>query len=214
MYRVVLIVDFTPFSFSLTRFLGKTLLIQKVFVSIEESLMPAEDHSLNPEFVIINLNDIDSKYEILKNLKTIYPKANIIVVSKNLSQNTIVNIIGQGVTGLYHEEDDVFFNDKFINTLIHVKLLGCHISRLFVTHLFDYINHNNLNIATKILTKRQNQIVDLLMQGHSYQSIADHLELSINTIRKHISILYKKLDINDKTGLFNLKNNAIIKLSA
>lgn len=214
MYRVVLIVDFTPFSFSLTRFLGKTLLIQKVFVSIEESLMPAEDHSLNPEFVIINLNDIDSKYEILKNLKTIYPKANIIVVSKNLSQNTIVNIIGQGVTGLYHEEDDVFFNDKFINTLIHVKLLGCHISRLFVTHLFDYINHNNLNIATKILTKRQNQIVDLLMQGHSYQSIADHLELSINTIRKHISILYKKLDINDKTGLFNLKNNSSIKLSA
>jgi DNA-binding CsgD family transcriptional regulator len=71
-----------------------------------------------------------------------------------------------------------------------------------------------MNVVTKNLTKRQNQIVDLLMKGHSYQSIADQLELSINTIRKHISILYKKLDINDKTGLFNLKNNTNIKLSA
>jgi hypothetical protein len=68
-------------------------------------------------------------------------------------------MIGQVVTDLYHEEDDVFFNDKFVNTLINVKRLGYQISRLFVTHLFDYINHSNMNVVTKNLTKRQNQIV-------------------------------------------------------
>jgi DNA-binding NarL/FixJ family response regulator len=214
MYKVVLIVDFTPFAFSLTRFIGKTLQIQKVFVSIEEALVPTEDDKHNPDFIIINLSEINLTTEVFNHLKGNYPNASIILISKNLTQNSIVNIISQGVTGLYHEEDDVFFTDKFINTLIHVKLIGCHISRLFVTHLFDYINHSNMNVVTKNLTKRQNQIVDLLMKGHSYQSIADQLELSINTIRKHISILYKKLDINDKTGLFNLKNNTNIKLSA
>ena len=214
MYRVVLIADFTPFAFSLTRFSGKTLQLQKVFVSIEEAISALDGDNLNPEFVIINISEINSKHEQLKSLKLNYPRASIIVISSNQGMDFTINMIGQGVTGLYHEEDDVFFNDKFVNTLIHVKLLGCHISRLYTMHLFDYVNQSNLNFATNILTIRQNQIVDLLMKGHTYQSIANQLKLSINTIRKHISILYKKLDINDKTGLFNLKNNSNIKISA
>jgi hypothetical protein len=54
------------FVFSLTRFIWKTLQIQKVFVSIEEALSPLVAHNLNTEFVIINISEINLKYEQLK----------------------------------------------------------------------------------------------------------------------------------------------------
>jgi len=81
MYKVVLIVDFTPFAFSLTTFIGKTLQIQKVFVSIEEALVPTEDDKHNPDFIIINLSEINLTTEVFNHLKGNYPNASIILIS-------------------------------------------------------------------------------------------------------------------------------------
>lgn len=54
------------------------------------------------------------------------------------------------------------------------------------------------------LTARQKQIVDGLIDGQSYQSIADLNHISVETVRDHIKKIYKKLQINSRNELVRL----------
>jgi DNA-binding CsgD family transcriptional regulator len=50
-----------------------------------------------------------------------------------------------------------------------------------------------------ILTDRQKEILEKLVDGKSYQTIAGELFVSIETVRSHVKKLYKVLHVNNKT---------------
>jgi DNA-binding NarL/FixJ family response regulator len=49
------------------------------------------------------------------------------------------------------------------------------------------------------LTKREEEILDELVKGNSYKSVADHLFISIHTVRFHIRSIYEKLQVHSKS---------------
>lgn len=51
------------------------------------------------------------------------------------------------------------------------------------------------------LTPQEQNLCELLVQGKSYQQMADELIISINTVRYHIKNLYLKLDVNSRAAL-------------
>jgi DNA-binding NarL/FixJ family response regulator len=55
------------------------------------------------------------------------------------------------------------------------------------------------------LTQREQHILDDILDGKSYKMIADHRNISINTVRMHIKNIYRKLKINSKGELFKLR---------
>lgn len=56
----------------------------------------------------------------------------------------------------------------------------------------------------KVLTGRENEIVDLLLKGRTYKMIAEELYLSENTVKTHIKNIYSKLGIKSKTELIRM----------
>ncbi len=48
------------------------------------------------------------------------------------------------------------------------------------------------------LTNREEEVLQLLAKGYSYQEIADKLTITENTVRTHIRSLYGKLDVNNR----------------
>jgi DNA-binding NarL/FixJ family response regulator len=49
-----------------------------------------------------------------------------------------------------------------------------------------------------VLSTRQNEILQLLAQGHSYKSCANLLEVSVDTIRFHVRNIYERLHVNSR----------------
>jgi DNA-binding NarL/FixJ family response regulator len=49
------------------------------------------------------------------------------------------------------------------------------------------------------LTPQEVRLLALLAEGHSYQTAADQLEISINTIRNYIRSIYEKLHVHSKS---------------
>lgn len=55
--------------------------------------------------------------------------------------------------------------------------------------------------STSSLSERQKEIVRALVAGMSYKMVADHLGISIDTVRSHIKKIYQTLEINSKGEL-------------
>jgi DNA-binding NarL/FixJ family response regulator len=52
--------------------------------------------------------------------------------------------------------------------------------------------------AQNLLSGRQREILALLQQGHSYDDIGTALDLSVNTVRSHLRIIYERLGAASK----------------
>jgi DNA-binding NarL/FixJ family response regulator len=51
----------------------------------------------------------------------------------------------------------------------------------------------------KSLTVREQEILRLLAKGYMYKEIADHLAISMSTVRTHIGAVYEKLHVHSRT---------------
>lgn len=58
--------------------------------------------------------------------------------------------------------------------------------------------------GSSILTKREREVLRLILNGHSSQSIAGKLEIALRTVKLHRQNLYQKLDISSQAELFYL----------
>ena len=54
----------------------------------------------------------------------------------------------------------------------------------------------------KLLSEREREIVALVLQGHSTESIAGRLDISPGTVKIHRRNIYRKLGIGTQAGLF------------
>jgi len=70
-------------------------------------------------------------------------------------------------------------------------------------------NHDNEKIAK--LTKREAEILVLIADGLYNKEIGNALNISERTVKNHISSIFKKLEISDRTqaAVFAIKNNLV-----
>lgn len=60
-----------------------------------------------------------------------------------------------------------------------------------------FIDHERLDV----LTNREKEIAQLLIQGYTRKEICNRLSISINTLKTHIRHIYRKLDVTSKESL-------------
>lgn len=51
------------------------------------------------------------------------------------------------------------------------------------------------------LTKKESDILDLLVKGYNNKEICDKMVISSNTVKKHILNIYRKLNIKNRVQL-------------
>ena len=69
-------------------------------------------------------------------------------------------------------------------------------SRYSLEHAIDTFDSN-------VLTPREKEITGLVLQGYSSKAIAEHLSISVGTIKVHRKSIYLKLDISRESELFS-----------
>jgi DNA-binding NarL/FixJ family response regulator len=57
------------------------------------------------------------------------------------------------------------------------------------------------------LTKRENEIYELILLGQSNQKIGDDLFISINTVKTHVARILTKRKANNRIELITNQNN-------
>jgi DNA-binding CsgD family transcriptional regulator len=59
------------------------------------------------------------------------------------------------------------------------------------------------NADTTVLTRREKMILEKLAQGKIYKEIGKELDISPETVRKHVYHIYEKLHVNNRVEAVN-----------
>lgn len=167
------------------------------FTSYES--IPDDFNILNADILItdIQLPGING-IEGLKRLKKIHSNLIAVVITVHEDSEYVFDALCAGAVGYLVKNVDPL---NLINSLEQVKKGGAPMSAKIARKVVESFNSPSPN--EKVLTKRENEVLQLLAIGKSYPSIAKELFISLNTVKGHAKNIYGKLQLNSKQDIID-----------
>jgi DNA-binding NarL/FixJ family response regulator len=134
-----------------------------------------------------------SGIDCVKILKDVAPEIDIIMLTIQADESSIFESLRAGAVGYLVKN---IFPSKLLNSIKEVKNGGSPMSSGIARKVVSSFNSFRKPAAN--LTKREQEVLDLLCKGKSYKVIADELFISPDTVRYHLKNIYKKLQVNSK----------------
>jgi DNA-binding NarL/FixJ family response regulator len=155
-----------------------------------------------PQITDLVLMDIGlpgmSGIEGVEYLKEKYPDILIVMCTVHEDSEEIFQAICAGAVGYLTKRTSPA---ELINSLIDAYNGGSpmtpSVARKVINSFQNVKTHNGENTITE-LNKREQQILNLMAQGKSYNSIADEVCLSIDGVYYHIRHIYEKLHVHSR----------------
>ncbi|MBN1408874.1 MAG: response regulator transcription factor [Calditrichaceae bacterium] len=132
-----------------------------------------------------------------KLIKAKYPDINLIVFTVYHDSDKIFQSLCAGASG-YLLKNAPFSEIKQAITIVHEG--GASMSPQIARNVIDFFQGPKRK-PDSVLTDKEREIVMGLVDGMSYQMIADQSYISIETVRSHIKSIYKKLQVHSKAEL-------------
>jgi DNA-binding NarL/FixJ family response regulator len=142
--------------------------------------------------------------ESIRELCNHYPGISIIIHSVADDYDTIFFCLCNGAQSYLTKGESL---DKVKETILTTFQGGSQMSVEIARKVVDYFTRIKADRSIpddSSLNDREKDIIRLIVEGKSYKMVASELNISINTVRKYIKSIYRKLNINTKIELANI----------
>lgn len=177
--------------------------ITKEVARCDEIIKAVEE--TKPDILLLNLSMISiMDKHIIKSLCEGYSNScKIIVLSEDANSSSLDTLLNWGVAGYLSKCDSaLFLKDAIRKVLLQGKYLpnGGKIAK-----------NKKIREKKSVLTEREMDIIRLLAEGMKNNEIAKRLFLSEKTVKNHLTNIFKKLKLNDRTQvlIYAIKNNLV-----
>jgi DNA-binding NarL/FixJ family response regulator len=142
--------------------------------------------------------------ESIRELCSYYKGVSIIIHSVADDYETIFFCLCNGAQSYLTKGESL---DKVKETILTTYNGGSQMSVEIARKVVDYFSRIRVETSNPDdsgLNDREKDIVRLIVEGKSYKMVASQLGISINTVRKYIKSVYRKLNINTNIELANI----------
>ncbi len=202
MYNILIVEDH-----ALIRFGLKTAFETKEFINEIYETSNGEDavnivKNKNIDAVIMDLGlPLMNGIEATKIIKAIKNDIKIIILTSHSSEEEVINSIKAGARA---------YCSKDINpeTLAYIVLSVINGDLWFDSKVSDIVINalsnnrkilNNENMDNYNLTDREKDVIEYLCEGLTNSEISKLLDVSVNTVKVHVSSIIQKLGVEDRT---------------
>lgn len=165
---------------------------------------------VKPDILLLDINMPKMNgIEVLEELKARKDPVKVLVLTVHSEVEYLVKAVDIGANGYILKDsgsaelkqaiESIINNDTYIQP----SLIPALNSRL--------INRDVDKEKLKTLTKREVEILAQVASGMFNKEIANNLDISERTVKNHISNIFKKIDVSDRTqaAVFAIRNNII-----
>lgn len=151
-----------------------------------------------PEVIIMDINlPGKSGIEGVEEVKRTFPDVKVIMLTVFEDEEKIFAAIKAGADGYLLKKDSP---QKVLDSIEDVKEGKSSMNGIIARKVLEYFHKKPTikNPDEYSLTKRENEVLELLMDGLTYKEIADKCFISVQTLNSHIKNIYTKLGVHSR----------------
>jgi DNA-binding NarL/FixJ family response regulator len=196
--RTDLVEDDPAFAETLREYLdmGKTIACQNVYHSAEAALRGIK--AAPPEVLLVDINlPRMNGVELVARVKTICPAVLCVILTLYEESALIFEALKAGACGYLLKRTPP---QDIVNAIEQVRAGGSPMSPQIARHVVGFFHAMPAaRVRMENLTEREREVLALLSKGFLYKRIADHLHVSLDTVRFHVRKIYEKLHVHSRT---------------
>ena len=161
----------------------------------------------HPDVLLLDINMPNKDgLEVLKDIKNQGIRQKVLILTIHNEVEYLLRAIEIGVDGYVLKDSNSAVLKKAINTIWNGET---YIQASLVPYL--KLKMNKKEKALNDLTRRETEVLRLLARGMFNKEIADQLSISEKTVKNHVSSIFKKINVSDRTqaAVYAIKNNYI-----
>ncbi len=152
-----------------------------------------------------NMNGLD----VLKELKARKSKVKVLVLTVHNETEYLMKAVDIGINGYVLKDSESAELKKAIRAIMDGET---YIKPSLIPALnAKRLERNEDEKKIDSLTRRELEVLKLLAIGMYNKEVAEKLEISERTVKNHVSNIFKKLEVTDRTqaAVFAIRNNLI-----
>ena len=165
---------------------------------------------LSPDILLLDINMPNMNgIEVLKKMKEEDKLVKILLFTAYQKTDFLLQAFDLGVDGYILKKS----NSKELKKAINIIISGDSYIQPSLLPLLNsrLISRNLEQKKIKLLTKREMEILIQVAGGMFNKEIAINLNISERTVKNHLSNIFKKIDVSDRTqaAVFAIRNNIV-----
>ena len=162
-----------------------------------------ELQNLAPDVILMDIQLQDMLgITIINDFKTHLPNSQFIMCTSFEDDEKIFSSFQAGANGYLIKGESM---DKILSSIREIYSGGAPMTFSIAKKVLQYFQKPKRNCDhLHDLTKTELEVLEFLSRGFQYKEIADQKFISIDTVKKHINNMYRKLQVNNKVEAINV----------
>lgn len=205
--RIAIVDDKQPNRVSLSERLSAVHAYELVFMAVNGDdfldKMKTSQHSARPQIVLMDIDmPIMDGIETVKRSSQLYPEVKFLMVTIFDDDEKIFEAIKAGASGYLLKDETGLAISEAIKEVLEFG--GAPMSPRIARKAMNLLMNASIPAEKKAeadqyeLSSREMDILKLMVDGCDYKQVADKLNISPHTVRKHIANIYDKLHVCSK----------------
>lgn len=166
--------------------------------------------TVTPDVLLLDINMPNMNgLEVLQKMKEKKMKIKVLVLTVHNEVEYLLKAVDIGVNGYLLKDSESAELKKAILAVVNGEN---YIQPSLIPVLNSkMIDRDNDSVKIESLTKRELEVLKNLSYGMYNKEIAEKLDISERTVKNHISNIFKKIEVTDRTqaAVFAIRNNLI-----
>jgi DNA-binding NarL/FixJ family response regulator len=152
---------------------------------------------LYPDLFWIDISLPDGlSIDYITQIKQVYPNSLCLICSLHDDDDKVFSALKAGADGYLLKNLSM---DRMIESLYEIFDGGSPMSPFIARKVINAMKVDSKSHLLETLTSRENEILAGLAQGYQYKEVADQLNISLETVKKHVQNIYKKLHVQNRS---------------
>lgn len=148
--------------------------------------------------------------QVLQYIREKKIKIKVLILTIHNEVEYLMRAVEIGVDGyVLKDSDSSVLKRAIFNVFRGEVFIQPELAPLLKIRMDEKINNLDNNVET--LTKREIEVLKLIAEGLFNKEIAYNLEISEKTVKNHVSNIFKKINVSDRTqaAVYAIKNNFV-----
>lgn len=166
--------------------------------------------TINPDVLLLDINMPNKNgIEVLQEIRKKKMNIKVLILTVHNEVEYLLKAVDIGVDGYILKDSE---SAELKNAINHVLVGDNYIQPSLIPALNSRLVNRDIDKEKiEALTKRELEVLIQVANGMFNKEIAINLNISERTVKNHISNIFKKIEVNDRTqaAVFAIKNNLI-----